>query len=121
MRPMCRMRLTDRRLSMRTLFRGLAVWNGPPTFDVVASSRSTTYRRGGHPRGYVEPDESPVQAAERDLAEKLNRHRTPGRLLVVAGPPHPAEGDKLPFGKALVPCAGMAHDTSLDRGLSVVR
>src|SRR3954447_7945733 len=43
-----------------------------------------TYKDGWDiPGGYVEPDESPAQAAERELAEELNLRRTPGRLLVV--------------------------------------
>src|SRR3954463_1968190 len=57
-----------------------------------------TYKDGWDiPGGYVEPDESPTQAAERELAEELNLRRTPGRLLVVDWAPHPAEGDKLLF------------------------
>ena len=57
-----------------------------------------TYKDGWDiPGGYVEPDESPAQAAERELAEELNLRRTPGRLLVVDWAPHPAEGDKLLF------------------------
>src|SRR4051794_13470484 len=57
-----------------------------------------TYKDGWDiPGGYVEPDESPAQAAERELAEELGLRRTPGRLLVVDWAPHPAEGDKLLF------------------------
>src|SRR5919199_5944753 len=57
-----------------------------------------TYKDGWDiPGGYVEPDESPAQAAERELAEELNVRRAPGRLLVVDWAPHPAEGDKLLF------------------------
>src|SRR3954454_13422185 len=57
-----------------------------------------TYKDGWDiPGGYVEPDESPAQAAERELAEELNLRRTTGRLLVVDWAPHPAEGDKLLF------------------------
>src|SRR4051812_48250289 len=57
-----------------------------------------TYKDGWDiPGGYVEPDESPAQAAERELAEELKLHRPPGRLLVVDWAPHPAEGDKLLF------------------------
>src|SRR3954447_22872141 len=57
-----------------------------------------TYKDGWDiPGGYVEPDESPAQAAERELAEELDLHRPPGRLLVVDWAPHPAEGDKLLF------------------------
>jgi 8-oxo-dGTP diphosphatase len=57
-----------------------------------------TYKDGWDiPGGYVEPDESPAQAAERELAEELGLHRKPGRLLVIDWAPHPAEGDKLLF------------------------
>src|SRR4051812_40771789 len=57
-----------------------------------------TYKDGWDiPGGYVEPDESPAQAAEREVAEELGLHRAPGRLLVVDWAPHPAEGDKLLF------------------------
>src|SRR3954453_18758089 len=57
-----------------------------------------TYKEGWDiPGGYVETDESPAQAAERELAEELNLRRSPGRLLVVDWAPHPAEGDKLLF------------------------
>jgi len=57
-----------------------------------------TYKDGWDiPGGYVEPDESPAQAAEREVAEELGLHRRPGRLLVVDWAPHPAEGDKLLF------------------------
>jgi 8-oxo-dGTP diphosphatase len=57
-----------------------------------------TYKDGWDiPGGYVEPDESPAKAAERELAEELNVTRGAGRLLVVDWAPHPAEGDKLLF------------------------
>jgi 8-oxo-dGTP pyrophosphatase MutT (NUDIX family) len=57
-----------------------------------------TYKDGWDiPGGYVEPDESPAHAAERELAEELGLHRKPGRLLVIDWAPHPAEGDKLLF------------------------
>jgi ADP-ribose pyrophosphatase YjhB (NUDIX family) len=57
-----------------------------------------TYKDGWDiPGGYVEPEESPAQAAERELVEELGLHRAPGRLLVVDWAPHPAEGDKLLF------------------------
>jgi 8-oxo-dGTP pyrophosphatase MutT (NUDIX family) len=66
-----------------------------------------TYKDGWDiPGGYVEPDESPAQAAERELREELGMPRTCGRLLVVDWAPHPAEGDKLLFvfdGGLLVP------------------
>jgi 8-oxo-dGTP diphosphatase len=57
-----------------------------------------TYKDGWDiPGGYVGRDESPAQAAERELAEELGLHRKPGRLLVIDWAPHPAEGDKLLF------------------------
>lgn len=57
-----------------------------------------TYKDGWDiPGGYVEPDESPARAAERELAEELGVQRSPGRLLVIDWAPHPAEGDKLLF------------------------
>jgi NUDIX domain len=57
-----------------------------------------TYKDGWDiPGGYVEPDESPAHAAEREPAEELGLHRKPGRLLVIDWAPHPAEGDKLLF------------------------
>jgi ADP-ribose pyrophosphatase YjhB (NUDIX family) len=56
------------------------------------------YKRGWDlPGGYVEPDESPRSAAEREIAEELDLTITTGRLLVVDWAPHPAEGDKLLF------------------------
>ena len=57
-----------------------------------------TYKDGWDiPGGYVEPDESPAQAAEREVEEELGLRRPPGRLLVVDWAPHPVEGDKLLF------------------------
>ncbi|MCW2744890.1 MAG: hydrolase [Mycobacterium sp.] len=57
-----------------------------------------TYKDGWDiPGGYVEPNESPAQAAERELLEELGMKRECGRLLVVDWAPHPAEGDKLLF------------------------
>jgi 8-oxo-dGTP pyrophosphatase MutT (NUDIX family) len=57
-----------------------------------------TYKDGWDiPGGYVEPEESPAQAAQREVAEELGLRRAPGRLLVVDWAPHPAEGDKLLF------------------------
>jgi ADP-ribose pyrophosphatase YjhB (NUDIX family) len=57
-----------------------------------------TYKDGWDiPGGYVEANESPAQAAERELLEELGMKRECGRLLVVDWAPHPAEGDKLLF------------------------
>src|SRR5918911_4936705 len=57
-----------------------------------------TYKDGWDiPGGYVEPDESPAEAARRELREELAIDRNPGRLLVVDWAPHPQEGDKLLF------------------------
>src|SRR5919199_161713 len=57
-----------------------------------------TYKDGWDiPGGYVEPDESPAEAARRELREELGVDRDPGRLLVVDWAPHPQEGDKLLF------------------------
>ena len=57
-----------------------------------------TYKDGWDiPGGYVEPGESPLQAATREVAEELDLNVPIGRLLVVDWAPHPAEGDKLLF------------------------
>ena len=57
-----------------------------------------TYKDGWDlPGGYVEPGESPKQAAERELQEELGISPQIGRLLVIDWAPHPAEGDKLLF------------------------
>jgi 8-oxo-dGTP diphosphatase len=57
-----------------------------------------TYKNGWDiPGGYVEPDESPAQAAAREVTEELGLKITPGKLLIVDWAPHPAEGDKLLF------------------------
>lgn len=57
-----------------------------------------TYKDGWDiPGGYVEPDESPAQAAAREVGEELGLKISPGKLLVVDWAPHPAEGDKLLF------------------------
>ena len=49
------------------------------------------------PGGYVEPGESPKQAARREVSEELGIDLAIGRLLVVDWAPHPNEGDKLLF------------------------
>jgi ADP-ribose pyrophosphatase YjhB (NUDIX family) len=55
-----------------------------------------TYKDGWDlPGGYVEPNESPTKAVERELTEELSLARSPGRLLVVDWAPRPAEGDRI--------------------------
>jgi ADP-ribose pyrophosphatase YjhB (NUDIX family) len=49
------------------------------------------------PGGYVEPGESPKQAARREVREELGIEPPIGRLLAVDWAPHPNEGDKLLF------------------------
>jgi ADP-ribose pyrophosphatase YjhB (NUDIX family) len=57
-----------------------------------------TYKDGWDiPGGYVEPGESPAQAAAREVVEELGVAVPVGRLLVVDWAPHPDEGDKLLF------------------------
>lgn len=57
-----------------------------------------TYKAGWDiPGGYVEPGESPKQAARREVREELGIEPPIGRLLVVDWAPHPNEGDKLLF------------------------
>lgn len=57
-----------------------------------------TYKDGWDiPGGYVEPGESPKQAAVREVEEELGLKPKIGRLLVVDWAPHPAEGDKILF------------------------
>jgi 8-oxo-dGTP diphosphatase len=47
------------------------------------------------PGGYVETDETPAQAATREVGEELGIHTAVGPLLVADWAPHPDEGDKL--------------------------
>lgn len=57
-----------------------------------------TYKPGWDlPGGYVEPGESPKQAAAREVFEELGIRTEVGRLVVVDWAPHPDEGDKLLF------------------------
>lgn len=57
-----------------------------------------TYKAGWDlPGGYVEPGESPKQAAQREVREELGFEAKIGELLVVDWAPHPNEGDKLLF------------------------
>jgi 8-oxo-dGTP diphosphatase len=57
-----------------------------------------TYKDGWDiPGGYVEPGESPAQAAAREVVEELGVAVSVGRLLVVDWAPHPHEGDKILF------------------------
>jgi 8-oxo-dGTP diphosphatase len=57
-----------------------------------------TYKDGWDiPGGYVEPGESPKQAARREVLEELGIEVPIGRLLVVDWAPHPNEGDKVLF------------------------
>jgi 8-oxo-dGTP diphosphatase len=57
-----------------------------------------TYKAGWDiPGGYVEPGESPKQAAHREVREELGITPPIGRLLVVDWAPHPSEGDKVLF------------------------
>lgn len=57
-----------------------------------------TYKPGWDiPGGYVEPGESPRQAAIREVDEELGMRPPIGRLLAVDWAPHADEGDKLLF------------------------
>lgn len=57
-----------------------------------------SYKKGWDlPGGYVEPRESPLEAAVREVSEEIVQRIEPGRLLVVDWAPHPDEGDKLLF------------------------
>ncbi|QVQ54874.1 NUDIX hydrolase [Spiractinospora alimapuensis] len=49
------------------------------------------------PGGLVEPDETPYQAAVREVEEELGVRPPIGGLLVVDWAPHPAHGDKVLF------------------------
>jgi ADP-ribose pyrophosphatase YjhB (NUDIX family) len=49
------------------------------------------------PGGYVEPGESPHQAASREVGEELGLSVTVGELLAVDWAPSDSEGDKLLF------------------------
>ena len=57
-----------------------------------------TYKNGWDlPGGYVETGESPMAAAQRELAEELSVSWPIGRLLALDWAPSDAEGDKLLF------------------------
>lgn len=57
-----------------------------------------TYKDGWDiPGGYVEPEESPREACEREIQEELGLTRAVRDLLVVDWAPSTAEGDKLLF------------------------
>jgi 8-oxo-dGTP diphosphatase len=57
-----------------------------------------TYKSGWDiPGGYVEPGESPKDAAQREVFEELGIKPAIGRLLVVDWAPRPTEGDKILF------------------------
>ncbi|GAA4968851.1 NUDIX hydrolase [Kineococcus glutinatus] len=49
------------------------------------------------PDGYVEPGESPLSAARREVVEELGIELSVTGLLLVDWAPHPSEGDKLLF------------------------
>ncbi|WP_432571589.1 NUDIX domain-containing protein [Kineococcus sp. SYSU DK005] len=57
-----------------------------------------TYKDGWDlPGGYVEPGESPLAAARREVVEELGTELPVAGLLLVDWAPHPSEGDKLLF------------------------
>lgn len=58
----------------------------------------TTYKRAWEvPGGHVEPGESPLAAAVREVREELGVEVAPGPLLAIDWAPREDEGDKLLF------------------------
>ena len=49
------------------------------------------------PGGYLQPGETPTEAAAREVSEELGIKPPIGRLLVADWAPHPDEGDKILF------------------------
>lgn len=57
-----------------------------------------TYKDGWDvPGGYVEPDETPLEARRREVREELGLNLEIHRLLVTDWAPSPSEGDKVLF------------------------
>jgi 8-oxo-dGTP diphosphatase len=73
---------------------GILFFDGDGRVLIVKPS----YKEGWDiPGGYVEPSESPFNAARREVREELQLDVTPGVLLAVDWAPDDQEGDKLLF------------------------